>query len=245
MNLTNSFLFLLFIACVASISCRHQPDILSAENGSGSGSGGGGGTGGGGTTQSCDPTKIYFQQQVLPILVSNCAMSGCHDDASHQDGVILTSYQNVMNTADIRPGRPGDSELYERITENDPDDRMPRPPRNPLTAQQIQIIRDWIVQGAQNLSCESMCDSNSFTYSGAIRPLISNKCEGCHSGTAASGGVDFSTYTGLKAKVTDGRLWGAINHLPGFSAMPKNGNKLSGCEISQIKKWIDSGSPNN
>jgi hypothetical protein len=172
-------------------------------------------------------------------------MSGCHDDASHQDGVILTSYQKVMNTADIRPGRPGDSELYERITDNDPDDRMPRPPRNPLTAQQIQTVRDWIVQGAQNLSCESMCDSNTFTYSGAIRPLVSNKCMGCHSGTGASGGVDLSTYTGLKVKVTDGRLWGAINHLPGFSAMPKNGNKLSGCEITQIKKWIDSGSPNN
>ena len=56
----------------------------------------------GDTTTSCDPNKIYFQQQVLPILVSNCAKSGCHDNASHQDGVILTSYSSVITTADVQ-----------------------------------------------------------------------------------------------------------------------------------------------
>ena len=172
-------------------------------------------------------------------------MSGCHDAASHQDGVILTNYNNVMNTADIRPGRPNDSELYERIMETDPDKIMPRPPRAPLTTQQKQLIREWILQGAQNLVCQNMCDSNSFTYNNAIRNIISNKCQGCHSGSAASGGIDLSTYSGIKAKVTDGRLWGAINHQPGFSPMPKNGAKLSDCEITQIRKWIDGGSLNN
>jgi len=226
-------------------SCRHEAESLvdpgiPAGNGS---AGGGSNTGGGGT--SCDSTKIYFQQQVLPILLSNCAMSGCHDDASHQDGVVLTSYEKVMNTADIRPGRPNDSELYERIMENDPEDRMPKPPRSPLTDQQKSLIRDWILQGAQNLSCQNLCDSAVFSYSGAIRNIISNKCQGCHSGAAASGGIDLSTYSGVKLKITDGRLWGAVNHLPGFSPMPKNGAKLSDCEITQIRKWIDAGSPNN
>lgn len=228
-------------------SCRHDTgNLVDPGNASGgTGGGGGGGTGGGGSTPQCDTSKIYFQQQVLPILLSNCAMSGCHDAVSHQDGVILTSYENVMRTADISPGRPSDSELYEVITEDDPDDIMPRPPRSPLTAQQIQLIRQWIVQGAQNLSCLNLCDSSSFTYNGAIRNIISNKCQGCHSGVAASGGIDLSTYNGLKGKVNDGKLWGAVNHLPGFSPMPKNGAKLSDCEITQIRKWIDGGSPNN
>jgi uncharacterized membrane protein len=199
----------------------------------------------GDTTTPCDATKIYFQQQVLPILVSNCAMSGCHDDATHKEGVVLTSYQKVMATAEVRPGNPGNSKIYKVIVATDPDDRMPEPPQNPLTAQQIQIIYSWIQQGAQNLVCENMCDSSSFTYSGAIRPLVQNKCQGCHSGTNAQGGIDLSTYTLLKAKVTDGKLWGSINQLPGFSPMPKNGTKLSDCEIKQFQKWIAAGSPNN
>jgi uncharacterized membrane protein len=230
-------------------SCKHDVQGLSAENGGntgGGGTGGGTGNGGGGSTNNCDPAKIYFQQQVLPILLSNCTMSGCHDDASHQDGVILTSYEKVIATADIRPGRPSDSDLYEVLVETDPDKKMPRPPRTPLTQQQVQIIYQWIQQGAQYLSCQtSSCDTSAITFSATIRNIISNKCQGCHSGTGASGGIDLSSYSGVKAKVTDGRLWGAINHQPGFSPMPKNGAKLNDCEISQIRKWIDAGSPNN
>lgn len=220
-------------------SCRHQVDPL---NGNETGSSG---SGQGGSIVPCDPSKIYFSQQVLPILNSNCAMSGCHDDASHQESVVLTSYEKVMNTAEVRPGRAGDSKLYKVIIDNDPDDRMPRPPQNPLTAQQIEIIYQWIQQGAQNLVCQSLCDTNSFIYSGPIRTMLNNKCQGCHSGVNAQGGIDFSTYAGLKVKVDDGKLWGAINHQPGFSAMPKNGTKLSDCEITQVKKWMEAGAPNN
>lgn len=240
-------------------SCKHEVEGPAGTGGTGSGGtggggtgGGGGGTGGGGTGGgtgggiTCDSTKIYFQQQVLPILLSNCAMSGCHDDASHQDGVILTTYEKVMSTGDVRPGRPGDSELYEVIVDNDPDDRMPRPPRNPLTASQISIIRKWIEQGALNLSCvSSTCDTTNFTYAAVIKPIIINKCQGCHIGSTASAGIDLSTYLGLKAKVTDGRLWGAINHFTGYSPMPKNAPKLSDCEIKLISKWINAGSLNN
>jgi uncharacterized membrane protein len=235
--------FLFFALSIMIVSCRHKLDgINTVNNGN---AGGSGGSNGGGPGQTCDPAKIYFQQQVLPILVSNCAMSGCHDESSHQDGVVLTTYEKVMSTAGIRPGRPNDSELYERINDNDPDDRMPQPPRSPLTSEQKQIIFQWISQGAQNLSCQNLCDSNSYTYAGAIKTLITNKCQGCHSGAAASAGIDLGTYAGLKSKVTDGRLWGAINHTAGYSAMPKNGAKLSDCEISQIGKWIEAGSPNN
>lgn len=225
-------------------SCRHQAEnIMDPANTTGAGSSGG--TGNGGSVIPCDTSRIYFQQQVLPVLLSNCAMSGCHDEASHQDGVVLTTYEKVMSTSDIEPGNPNDSELYERIMDSDPDKRMPRPPRNPLTNQQKQLIRDWIRQGAQNLSCQNLCDTTVFSFSGAIRNIITNKCQGCHSGLAASGGIDLSTYEGVKAKITDGRLWGAINHLAGFSPMPKNGAKLSECEITLIRRWIDAGSLNN
>lgn len=199
----------------------------------------------GDTNTPCDPTKIYFQQQVLPILISNCAMSGCHDDATHKEGVVLTSYSKVLATGEVRPGNPGESKLYRVLVTSSSDDRMPRPPQAPLTSQQIQLVYNWIQQGAQNLVCANMCDSSVFTYSGAIQPLVQNKCQGCHSGTNAQGGIDLSTYDLVKAKVTDGKLWGSINQFAGYSPMPKNGTKLSDCELTQFQKWIAAGSPNN
>lgn len=232
-------LILMSVSLLFIYSCKHSAEQI-IDNGNGSGSGSGGGL-----TTPCDPTKIYFQQQVLPILVSNCAMSGCHDEASHKEGVILTTYQKVMATGDIRPGNAAGSELYKVLVTTDPDKIMPRPPQSPLTAQQIQIISAWIQQGAKDLVCANMCDSSNFTYSGAIKITIQNKCQGCHSGTNAQGSIDISTYTLLKATVTNGKLWGTINHQAGFSAMPKNGTKLSDCEISQFQKWIAAGSPNN
>jgi len=228
--------FVIFI-----ISCKHQPIDTST------GTGTGGGTGGG-TTVTCSPDTAYFQQQVLPIFISNCTEANCHNNnpgSNPPKSVILTNYANIMSTGDVRPFRPDDSDVYEMITESDPSKRMPKG-QPPLPAAQIAIIRKWILQGAQNNSCvASACDSTNITFSGTIRPIITNKCLGCHSGTPPQGNINYSTYNGVKAKVDDGRLWGAINHLPGFSAMPKGGTKLSDCEIKQFKKWIDAGAPNN
>ena len=234
----------LALAILLLAACKHEIP-------GGAGSGGNGGSGGGGGNpppagSTCSPDSVYFQQQVLPIFLSNCAMSGCHDNISRQDGVILTSYTSIMNTGDIEAGNPSGSKAYRKIIDNDPGDRMPPPPRPALPADQREIIRKWILQGAQNNSCVSAtCDTANVTYSAQIRSLVSAKCQGCHNTAAASGGVDLSTYNGVKAKVNDGRLWGAINHQSGFSPMPKNGNKLSDCELAQFRKWIAAGAPNN
>lgn len=199
-----------------------------------------------GPTTPCDANTIYFQQQVLPILLSNCTMAGCHDAASHQDGIVLVSYTTVMSTGGVRPGQPGSSKLYEVLLKTDPSDRMPRPPAAPLSQSQIAIIYKWIQQGAKDLSCQAACDATAAaTFNGTIKPLLATNCVGCHSGSLPQGGIDLSSYTGVKAKVTDGKLWGSVNFLPGFSAMPKNGQKLSDCELAQLKKWIDSGALNN
>lgn len=199
------------------------------------------------TTTSCSPDTAYFQQQVLPVFVSNCSMSGCHDVTSHEEGMILTSYTSIMASGGIRPGYPYNSKIFKKIVEPNANDRMPPLPHSALSQQQIDIIRNWILQGAVNNSCQSLsCDSTAaVTYSSTMRTLISGKCQGCHSGTSAGGGYDLSTYAGVKARVDDGRLWGSVNHITGYSAMPKNGIKLSACELFQIKKWMDAGAPNN
>lgn len=200
------------------------------------------------TIDPCDPEVVYFDQQVLPILQSNCALSGCHDAITHEDGVDLTSYEKVMQTADVRPNNLGGSDLYEVITDDDVDDRMPPAPNIPLTSEQIQLIADWILQGAEDLACNpdaGGCDTENVRYADFVQPLIQNTCQGCHSGGAPSGGIDLSTYQGVKGVADNGRLYGAISWQSGFVNMPFNGNQLPDCTIDKIKSWIDSGAPNN
>lgn len=220
-------------------ACKHE--VVNPGTGTGGGTGGGGGT----PTEpqsTCSPDTVYFQQAILPILVSNCAVPGCHDATTHEEGYVFTNYQNVMRV--VRPGSPGSSDLYEVITDNDPDDRMPRPPRAPLSQEQIKLIEKWIRQGAKNNSCTSGCDTSNVRFATTIQPILQTNCTGCHSGASASAGINLTVYAGVKSQIDNGKLWAAINHT-GPKPMPLGGNKLSDCNISKIGIWIRNGAPNN
>lgn len=202
--------------------------------------------GGGGGGQECDPDTIYFQNEILPLLMSSCGVTGCHDPGTAEDGIILTDYASIMQTADVRPGDPEGSDLYEVLTETDPDKRMPPPPRQPLNAAQIAKIEKWILQGAQNNTCESTtCDTLNVTFSGQIFPVIQNTCLGCHSGSNPSGDLLLTNHSQIAAAAASGRLMGSIKHENGYSPMPQNGAQLNECVISQFEKWIANGTPDN
>jgi hypothetical protein len=229
--------FFLLVLCVSPLvfvlSCKHYiPDVNNAP---------GSGPDNPPATSTCSADTVYFQQQVLPIFISNCAMSGCHDAATHEEGLTLNSYSTIM-AGGIRAGNPGSSKLYRVIT----DGSMPPRPYSKLTQDQISILNKWITQGAKNNSCvDAACDTANVTFAASIKPIIANQCQGCHSGSSSGGGYDLTTYTGIKTVVNNGRLWGSVNFLTGYSAMPKGGTKLSTCELAKIKKWIDAGAPNN
>ena len=200
---------------------------------------------GNGNTLPCDSDSVYFNMQILPFLIANCAQSGCHDAASHSDGITITSYQTLMISDIIEVGDPNDGDFIEVITESDPNDRMPPPPAPSLSAQQIQLIQTWIAQGAQNLNCDGGCDTSNVTFNAIIKPLMQNKCQGCHQGTSPGGGLNFSTYLGIQAAAINGSLLGSVEHAPGWIAMPKNSNKLPDCDIAKIRIWVNAGAPNN
>ena len=239
--------------------CKHEPLNPVSDtgntggnnegNGGNGGNGGSGGSGGTGNGLPCNPDSIYFEQQILPFLISNCAKSGCHDAASAQDGVILNNYNNVMNTGEVQPFDLNDSEIWEVITENDPDKQMPPPGENQLTAAQIDLIADWINQGAQNLVCDnglSGCDSTGVSYVADIQPIMQNKCIGCH-GSAHSGNafVNLSNYNGVAAVAATNQLTGAVSHNSNYTPMPMNGPMLPVCEIAEIRNWVNEGMQNN
>ncbi|MEO8085268.1 MAG: c-type cytochrome domain-containing protein [Bacteroidota bacterium] len=192
----------------------------------------------------CNPDSVYFANNVLPLFISNCAKSGCHDAASHEDGIILNSYSNIISTGDIEAGNPSAGKIVEKISETDPDNVMPPPPNTPLTAAQINMITNWINQGALNNSCNG-CEPVNVTYSGTVAPLLQSKCVGCHNNTTTSGNINLSGYAGAQQQALNGRLTGAVTHSSGYSPMPKGGTKLPQCEIDELIIWIADGAPNN
>lgn len=199
----------------------------------------------GGGEHPCDPDTVYFENDIYPLIVSSCATTECHDATTAQDDIILVDYASIIEHGDIEPGEPDESKLYRKITDDDPEDRMPPPPNNPLNAEQIQKIRTWILQGALNNSCDAECDTTNVSFTNHIWPLVENNCLGCHSGGNPGGGIYLNNYASIVAAVESGKLWGAVNHLQGYSPMPKNANKLSDCNISQIRIWIEDGTPEN
>jgi len=217
-------------------SCRHE---LPINTGNGNG---GGGTNPPPSSNPCSPDSVYFVNEIMPIISSNCTMSGCHDNITHADGVNLTTYTNIMKH--VKPGDAANSKLYKVIIKTN-NDRMPPPPMPALSQAQKDKIFKWINQGAKNNFCASACDTTVFTYSGAVKSIMQNKCVGCHNPASLGGNIDLSTYNAVKIVATNGKLYGSVAHLQGYSPMPKNAAKLSDCEITQIKKWIDAGSQNN
>jgi uncharacterized membrane protein len=90
-----------------------------------------------------------------------------------------------------------------------------------------------------------VCDTAAVRYSTTVLPIVSASCYSCHAGTFPSGSVKLDTYNDIKVHAQNGRLYGAISHSSGFVPMPQSGAKLSDCNISSIKRWIDAGAPNN
>lgn len=194
-------------------------------------------------SENCDPDSVYFVNDILPILSSSCAYSGCHDAGSAQDGVVLDSYRNVMNTGDVRKGRPDNSDLYEVLLESG-EKRMPPEPNAALSADDIEKIRKWIAQGANNNEC-TQCDTSNVTYTITVVDILNTNCITCHNNNSASGGVSLEGYNNVKTQVDNTQLKGVINHESGFKKMPPSGVKIPDCSINQINKWIEDGAPNN
>jgi len=224
----------LFAALLSVDACVHEPLIEPVIPDEGEG----------GTTNPPDclsDGQVCFESSVLPIFISKCARSGCHNTTSHKEGYVLDSYTNIMKKG-ISPGNASGSKLYKVLFESG-EDRMP--PDGSLTQAQKDSIKLWINQGAKNTTnCNCFCDTTQFLYAAVIQPIMSNNCVGCHKASSLGGNINLSTYAYVKAQVDNGKLWGSISHASGYKAMPQGG-KLPACQITQIEKWIADGAPNN
>jgi len=108
-------------------------------------------------------TSMVFADDVQPIFTANCAFSGCHAGSSPAQGMNLSdgqAYANIVNVQSnesgllrVDPGDPDQSYLVHKIqgtqgTVGGSGGQMPLG-GTPLTQAQINLIREWITNGAQ------------------------------------------------------------------------------------------------
>ncbi|MBK8392892.1 MAG: hypothetical protein IPL23_28100 [Saprospiraceae bacterium] len=98
---------------------------------------------------NCNPDTVYFEKDILPILLTNCSLGGCHTAASRQNGVVTDSYNRLVQTVGIRPFEPEKSRLFLSITSKN----NIMPPSGRMSEDKINLISKWISQGATNIMC--------------------------------------------------------------------------------------------
>ncbi|MCA8988722.1 MAG: DUF1549 domain-containing protein, partial [Planctomycetaceae bacterium] len=95
---------------------------------------------------------ISYHAQIRPIFQAHC--QGCHQPAKPLGQYIMTDFQSLLTAGEsaetaIVPGKPDDSYLVSQITPVDGEAQMPKG-KAPLSPEQIELIRQWIAQGATN-----------------------------------------------------------------------------------------------
>ena len=120
--------------------------------------------------------QVDYNSQIQPIFNNNC--TSCHMYGNASGGSTLTSYSGVMTNsnsgASVVPGDHANSLLWQRVNNGS----MP-PQNNPdLSADQINLIAQWINQGASlQLSEEINISPQKYTlhqnYPNPFNPITS------------------------------------------------------------------------
>jgi len=104
--------------------------------------------------QAGEQSKVQFNRDIRPIVSDTCFK--CHGfDPNHREAGLRLDVreQALAEREGIRPIVPGDpdaSEVYHRLTTDDPEKKMPPPDSGKqLSNAQIDTMRRWIEQGAQ------------------------------------------------------------------------------------------------
>jgi hypothetical protein len=134
-----------------------------------------------GSTSACpDPAtppvaRACFTRDILPVIISRCATTNCHDAASGGERGSLTTYSNIRSA--VSPGSPSQSRLYTVMKLTSDESKMPPTGSPQLSVAEIDSVGKWISYGALNENCGEVCDTiNPITFSGTIWPIMQTSC---------------------------------------------------------------------
>ena len=113
---------------------------------------------------------VDFQQQIVPILQKHCVR--CHSPDNEQGSLSLTTFDDLQSNDYVIAGSPSTSHLLELVESQD--GKKPEMPKQgaPLSRSDVQLLRNWITQGAlwpTDVSIPHPANSNSSWW--AYQPL--------------------------------------------------------------------------
>jgi len=91
--------------------------------------------------------SIDFQRDVRPILSNHCFK--CHGPALQESGIRLDTREGALARKIVVPGKPDASKIIKRVTATNEDRMPPEEAGERLKPAQIEILKRWIVQGAE------------------------------------------------------------------------------------------------
>ncbi len=93
------------------------------------------------------PATVSFVNDIKPIFDNRCIE--CHGVERTKEGLDMQTYENIMagsrNGSVIEPGDAENSYLVQQIVDGEMPDRG-----DPVTPAELQLIIDWVNQGALN-----------------------------------------------------------------------------------------------
>lgn len=109
------------------------------------------------SSESVAKKPVSFQSDIEPIFSRHCY--GCHQGAKQLGSYLMTDFAALIaggesEEAAVVPGKPDESHLITLITPVDGHAEMPDEPFKPLSQVEIDLVRRWIEEGANNDSPE-------------------------------------------------------------------------------------------
>jgi hypothetical protein len=145
-----------------------------------------------------EPASGIFLEDVLEIIDSNCLE--CHAGLTAEAGLDLSTdfCGSVMTGGIVVPENPDSSLLYQRM--RSPSDPMPPSGRLPTT--DLDVVRQWIIDGAECDGVSWTGDVDTGDSSDPGKQLYDAYCAGCHGadGGGNNGPAMASVVPGLTAQ---------------------------------------------
>ena len=93
---------------------------------------------------------VSFTKQIAPIFLKKCV--ACHGERQPKSGYQLHTFEKLMTPGDlgeppVTAGKPAASQMYKLLTNPNKDEWMPKE-ADRLPAEQIELVKRWIAEGA-------------------------------------------------------------------------------------------------
>lgn len=205
------------------------------------------------------PRKVDFAKEIYPIFADKCI--SCHGPQKQKGKYRMDTKEFALKPGKegpfIIPGSSEKSPIVHMVAGLIEEGLMPPPSdkpgeSEPLTKEQIALLRAWIDQGANWPEGEIKMEAKALTFAADIKPIFDKSCVSCHGATKAEGGFKADV---REAVIKGGAGYGAavkldnaarsplvmiVSGQDGDIAQPEK-HKLPPKEADLVKKWIEQG----